>query len=357
MYTKPHSLKLKIQELNSLLPFAVLLLFNGLFLSSYAQISGNIMYNESTRWQHQNQMQLVRASMPSIPQITFEVNAMFNVEADSYVAIFHVTQMGETAVETDSLMANRVDNFKMRCLEAGINEEDFRIDMLSMVPAFEVEMTQKLFSRTYTEIPVGFELQKNIHIRFKDTAILDKVMTAAAVNEIYDLIKVDYFVKNHEAVYDSLRSLAVQLIHDRVAQYEKLGVPVEEQWRMASDRIGVFYPLDRYTAYRSVGSSSFDAIQKRKRDEVQAASNKHSSTVFYNKLPYTNYDIIVNPEILEPAVQYTYNLQVRFDIEKPPKEEKKEPVAEKKPEIQTVIETRYVMITEEGDFKELKLTK
>jgi uncharacterized protein YggE len=335
---------------------AILLLFNGVYLQADAQISGNIMYNESTRWQHQNQIQLVRAALPAVSEITFEINAMFNVAADSYVAIFHATQMGGTAIETDSLMSRRVENFRSRCLDAGIKEEDFRIDMLSMVPAYEVEMTQKLFSRTYTEIPIGFELQKNIHIKFKDTAVLDKVMTAAAINEIYDLIKVDYFVKNHEAVYDSLRSLAVKLIHDRIDQYESLGIPVEKQWRMASDRIGVFYPLDRYTAYRGVGSTSLEAIQKRKRDEVQVASNKQSSTVYYNKLPYTNYDIIVNPEILEPAVQDASTLQFCFKLEKE-KETVPEPVAEVKPHIEKVVETRYVMITEDGNFKELQLTK
>jgi hypothetical protein len=76
---------------------------------------------------------------------------------------------------------------------------------------------------------------------------------------------------------------------------------------------------------------------------------KKPATMYYNKIPYTNYDIVINPEIIEPSVQYTYNLQVKFSIVKPVK--KPEPVVETKIEKQT----KYVMITNDGNFKELEL--
>jgi len=45
-----------------------------------------------------------------------------------------------------------------------------------------------LFSKTYTEVPKGFEMQKNLHIKFNDENLLDDIMTFAANNEIYDFI-------------------------------------------------------------------------------------------------------------------------------------------------------------------------
>ncbi|MEY3397559.1 MAG: hypothetical protein RL220_153, partial [Bacteroidota bacterium] len=181
----------------------------------------------------------------------------------------------------------------------------------------------------------------NIHIHFTSASQLDMIITAAAINEIYDLIKVDYYVQNQDAIYDSLRKKASDLIKKRIAQYTDLGVAMEGQWRLAADQTGVFFPLDRYTTYTARGGVSLEAAKKKTITEV-----KKPTTAFYNKIPYTGYDIVINPEIVEPAVQYTYNLQVRFTIEKKP-EKKEEPVK------QVTTEYRYILVTPEGNTKEL----
>ncbi|MEO0404743.1 MAG: SIMPL domain-containing protein, partial [Bacteroidota bacterium] len=196
-----------------------------------------------------------------------------------------------------------------------------------------------------TEIPAGFEIQKNIHVHFKDVQVLDQIITSAAMEEIYDLIKVDYYVKDVEAIYDSLRSLATKLLEDRVEQFEEIGVPLKDQWRYVTDRQGVYFPLDRYTTYESVSSTSIEAAQKkRKSGETYVPRRKKNKTLFYNKVPYTSYDIVVNPEIIEPAVQYVYNLQVRFEVERPKEEEKEVPA----PKPVTKIKTEYILVSPDG---------
>lgn len=286
---------------------------------------------------------LEKAQLPVNNEILLEVNAMFNENADSYLAIFHLDQVGANAREADSLMNQRINNFRKDVSKIGISEDDFIIDMLSMLPVYEVEVTKKLFSKSYTEIPAGFEIQKNIHVRFKNPQVLDKIITSAAINEIYDLVKVDYYVKNVEAIYDSLRAQATRLVLKREAQLKALGINVEGQWRIAGDKIGVYFPLDRYTTYQSNSSISIDAAKKK----GTVTQIKRPNTLFYNKIPYTGYDIINNPEIVEPAVQYTYNLQVKFTMERKP--EKVEPVKEIKTEY------RYMIITPDGVVKDLPI--
>ena len=51
---------------------------------------------------------------------------------------------------------------------------------------------------------VGFELKKNVSIRYADHALIDKLLAAAAKAEVFDLVKVDYIVKDVEAVNDRL---------------------------------------------------------------------------------------------------------------------------------------------------------
>ncbi|NNE55813.1 MAG: SIMPL domain-containing protein, partial [Flavobacteriales bacterium] len=308
----------------------ILLIFNS-FAEANAQVAGNILYNHSNRWSHQQAAAMRTIATGSDTRVKFNIASMFNVKADSYLAIFHITQVGPTARMADSLMNERISALRKDVMAAGIPEDHFVLDMLSMVPLYEVNVAKRLFSKTYTEIPVGFEIQKNIHIHFDKAAVLDKIITSAAINEIYDLVKVDYYVKDVEAIYDSLRFQATALIEKRMEQFARLGIELEGTWRMAGDQIGVFFPLDRYESYEAFAYTSVDAS----RNKSLISEMKKPKTMYYNKIPYTNYDIIINPEIIEPAVQYTYSIEINFDVVKPDK---------KKPEPVTVTETetKYV---------------
>jgi ketosteroid isomerase-like protein len=115
--------------------------------------------------------------------------------ADSYLAIFTFTQLGQSAEEADS-HDERLRKSSARVAKSGVKEKDVFTDMLSFVPVYEIETTRKFFSKTYQEVPAGFEIQKNIHIKFTDARMLDKLVTAAAKEEIYDLVKVDFFVRS-----------------------------------------------------------------------------------------------------------------------------------------------------------------
>ncbi|MBK9175794.1 MAG: SIMPL domain-containing protein [Flavobacteriales bacterium] len=303
-----------------------------------AQAMGNLMYEASSRLWLQQAEQPVKATIQG-NMLVLEVNAMMNMTADSYLAIFHVTQLGQSAEEADSLMNARVEAMTARVRKHGIKDADIFTDMLSFVPVYELEATRKLFSRTYQEVPAGFEIQKNIHIRFRDARVLDKLVTAAAKEEIYDLVKVDFFVHNQSACYDTLRMFATRLLQQKLDGFGKLGLKVAEGHRLAAEQNGAYFPLDRYTTYQSRTPAS---LNSRRKGQVVNDVRKPTS-FFYNKVPYGRFDIVLHAEITEPPVQYTYNLTMQIQLpEGFPKKEAKEIV-------------KYVWVTEKGDLKELKL--
>lgn len=299
---------------------------------------GNLMYESNSRIFFQQAEQPVKATIQG-NVLVLEVNAMMNMKADSYLAIFHVTQLGQSAEEADSLMNERIDGVLRRVMEHGIKEKDVFTDMLSFIPVYELEATRKLFSKTYQEVPAGFEIQKNIHIRFTDARVLDKLVTAAAKEEIYDLVKVDFFVAQQSACYDTLRMFATKLLQQKLANFEKLGLKVEESHRLASEKNGAYFPLDRYTTYQSRTQSSLNSRRKGQLVNDIRKSNTH----FYNKVPYGNFDIVLHAEITEPPVQYTYNLTLQCQLP--------EAWADKKKDVKEII--KYLWITQEGEVKEL----
>lgn len=305
---------------------------------AHPQAMGNLMYESNSRIFFQQAEQPVKATIQG-NVLMLEVNAMMNMRADSYLAIFNVTQLGQTAEEADSLMEQRVRGVIRRVREQGVKETDVFTDMLSFVPVYEIETTRKLFSKTYQEVPAGFEIQKNIHIRFKDARILDKLVTAAAKEEIYDLVKVDFFVEKQNACFDTLRMFATKLLKQKLDNFEKLGLKVEESHRLGAEKNGAYFPLDRYTAYQSRTQSS---LNSRRKGQVVNDVRK-SNTLFYNKVPYGNFDIVLHAEITEPPVQYTYNLTLQCQL----------PEAFPKKEVKEII--KYMWITDKGDVKELRM--
>ncbi|HMN05795.1 MAG TPA: SIMPL domain-containing protein [Flavobacteriales bacterium] len=306
------------------------------------QAMGNLMYEQNSRIFFQQAEQPVKATVQG-NLLVLEVNAMMNMRADSYLAIFNITQLGQSAEEADSLMNARVEGFTRRVKKDGVKEADVFTDMLSFVPVYEMEATKKLFSTTYQEVPAGFEIQKNIHVKFRDARILDKLVTAAAKEGIYDLVKVDFFVHQQSACYDTLRLFATKLLQQKLDNFDKLGLQVKEGHRTAAEKNGAYFPLDRYTAYQSRTQAS---LNSRRKGQVVNDVRK-SNTLFYNKVPYGQFDIVLHADITEPPVQYTYNLTLYCQLP--------EAFRDKKGEKEVKEMIKYLLITPDGQVKELSM--
>jgi len=302
------------------------------------QAMGNLMYESNSRIFFQQAEQAVKASIQG-NVLVLEVNAMMNMRADSYLAIFNLTQLGQSAEEADSLMNGRVEGLMARVRKLGVKDRDVFTDMLSFIPVYEIETTRKLFSTSYQEVPAGFEIQKNIHVKFTDARMLDKIVSAAAKEGIFDLVKVDYFVEQQSACYDTLRMFATKLMQDKLKNFTKLGLKVEESHRTAAEKNGAYFPLDRYTTYQTRTRTS---LNSRRKGQVIDDVRK-PSTLFYNKVPYGNFDIVLHADITEPPVQYTYNLTLHCQL----------PEAFPKKEARDII--KYLWLSDKGDAKTIVL--
>ena len=67
---------------------------------------------------------------------------------------------------------------------------------------------------------------------------------------------------------------------------------------------------DSYTAYESEEISS---DYYRQRYTVQGA--RKSRTFFFNALNADGFDYVINPVVIEPVVQFTLYLKVKYEIE------------------------------------------
>lgn len=274
---------------------------------------------------------------PESNQIIFQVNSLMNVKANRFLAVFNLTQVGKTAVETDQLINKRIEGFINDLKKLPLSDENVYTDMIYLIPTFEFEVQKKLFSSdTYNEVPKGFEMQKNVHINFSDIRIIDNLVTLAAKNEIYDLVKLDFFVDDTESVYDSLRERSQQFMAKKIQSHEKLQqLDLKNAFQTIAENTDAIYPETQYSDYDAFVSQSLEAAGK----NSGVTKIRKPATVAYDQIPYGDFDIVINPVVLEPVVQFTYTLTVRYELER------------KKPETKN----KYILVTPNGDVKELIL--
>ncbi len=270
--------------------------------------------------------------------VEITINALSNQQASMYTAIFSVTQIGKTADETNSLLNQRLDALLAELKALGIPATDIYVDMVNFLPKYEYDISKKIFSKkTYTEIPKGFELQKNIHVRYKKAPLLDQIVTAAAHQEIYDIVKVDYYIEDSQAMYSQLRAAAFKYLNEIKTQYRSIGIRLDSAYQLTAENAWVAYPINRYESYRAFSSQNIDTGDK----NINSADKIVSR--FYNAVPANDYDIVINSEILEPAVQYSYNLLARFTL------------PERKPAVKTELKKEFILVTPTGEVKSLKI--
>lgn len=307
------------------------------FLSShmvFGQAAGNINYGKRVPIDAKhNGYKIPKTNLsPSFqtPQnMTFTIKGLYNCKADSYLAIFTITQAAKTQSEVNTIIKEKVDAIKAQL--GSLDEEvEMFVDMISFIPLYEVVSEKKLFSkRTYNEIPKGFELKKNIHFKFYNQAILNFLVSICSEQEIYDLVRVDYVVDNMETKKQEMLNKASIELNKKINRYKTLlKTDFAKTDRMIAEDFEIHYPVEQYDQYQVYCSNSLNF------NAVKVNNANKSTSSFYNPKLNKDYDFVMNPAIIEPLVQIEYVLKIRLT----PKPEKKK--VEKKPE--KIVETKVV---------------
>ena len=297
----------------------------------YCQFMGNSNYLAPVYFSENN----IDVQNPANGDVLITVKGMANVKADAYVAIFSVTQQAETAEEVNKLMDERI-NQALQLINLKPNVETY-IDMITFVPVFEYEVTKKKFSRkTYNEIPIGFELKKNIHIKFTNPNQLNEFIQILSTVEIYDLVRVDYFAAQMDSIKMALSERAQIILKEKLKDKEALlQMKFDTLSKRVHDGYRVLYPVEMYKSYQAYNNSS---LNLNIRANVTQATK--STTNYYQPILNKEFDFVLNSVILEPVIQVLYEIQmtIKYNVE-----------------TKQVISKEYFIITPTGDVKRVEM--
>ena len=187
-----------------------------LFVGSicFAQESGNRNYNAQRRKPTTNSGDLI-ASSNGKDLYFVEASVAMNVRADTYVAVFGLSQEAPTAAESNSKVNGLIAAFTRELNALGVKNSDVFVDFITQNKVYDYTTTGSVT----TEKLSGFETKKNIAVRYNDREVLEKIIASAAKNSIFDLIKVDYIVNDIKSVNARLYEEAVKIIKQKEAAY------------------------------------------------------------------------------------------------------------------------------------------
>ncbi len=294
----------------------ILLMMTGGAVTAYGQASGNVAYSQSGGNAHAEQNERNKRALtpvempPSATTMFVEASILMNVKADEYVAIFGVNQECVTVPECNQQMDATVAGFSGELQRLGIGKDDVYVDFAAQNKIYSYQVSGSVAKQRLS----GFELKKNVAIHYKDKLLLDKLVIAASRSNIFDLIKVDYIVRDTGGVQNRLMEEAAKIIKQKAARYERLlAVQLQPPAQVYAERHSIYYPTEMYDSYTAYESEEVSPDYYRERYTIQNA--RKSRTFFFNPLNADGFDAVLNPVVIEPVVQFTLYLKVKYEIE------------------------------------------
>src|SRR5437660_5512297 len=171
-----------------------------------------------------------------------EANVLMNVRADEHVAIFALAQEGPALQEANGKIGAQVNEFVASLGKLGVKTNDVFVDFISQNRVYDFVVADNTAKETQT----GFEVKKNVAVRYKEQALLDELLAAAAKAGIYDLVKVEYVVSDMAAQREKLLTEASKIIRKKEADYYRLFAVKKAPLEVYQEKYNAFFPTEMY---------------------------------------------------------------------------------------------------------------
>lgn len=283
------------------------------FSVAQAQISGNQIYgNNRYNENNYNQNGLPNNTVVSINDnhLTVTVKMLLNKKADGFVITLGLNQEDETVSGCSKKINTRIDGFLDKIKALGIKKENCYIDFISQTKIYDFNANLE----TAQQIDKGFEIKKNIIITTSNANSLEKLIAIASDFEIHDIIKVEYFNNDTNAIHNSLFDEALVLAEAKKIRYMKsfgkriVGTP------NATEEFATVFPETQYKTYQAFETAEIETNYNNRSPYLKKIARKNK-TFYYDGISSAGFDKVINPNQTEVGIQYVLTLTMTYKID------------------------------------------
>jgi uncharacterized protein YggE len=291
--------------------FLILLIIGASTLTALGQESGNrSVYGRTTERKNPSNGLIYGAENKDLVPVQFiEAYVLLNAAPDEFIAVFGAAQEAPTAVESNQKVNAQIEQFLSAAGNLGVNRSNIYVDMITQNRVYNFAPPSS--DGTIREKLSGFETKKTIAIRYKDRPLLEKLLDAAARASIFDLIKVDYVINDLGKIRSRLMDEASAIIKQKEENYARtLGLKFRRN-AIFQETYETFYPAELYQTYTAAESGS---VEPNYESRTRVVRERKSSTSYLEPLDRSAFDVVINTAGLEPVVQCTLYLKVRYSL-------------------------------------------
>lgn len=252
--------------------------------------------------------------VPPAGTMFVDASVLMNVLATEFVAVFSVSNEGTTLADARLKSEQGIQAFQRSLEGLGVKPADMFVDFVAQNRIFGYDIEGEVAK----ERVVGFEVKKNVSVRYRANKMLDRFIAAAAQAEIFDLVKVDYLVHNLAAIQTKLMEEATRVVRRKVANHERLlGTKLKAAPQVYIERYESYFPTEMYSSYVAQES---ERVSTGFRPNFMIQGARKPRTFYFDALSAKSFDSVVNPVVIEPVIQFTLYLRVKYAMAtSPPK--------------------------------------
>lgn len=271
-------------------------------LTVLAQEAGNRNYNQSSR-----RTAPTTGNVGANGELFVEAYVLLNVAPDEFVAVFGVAAEGPTANESNQKVNAQIEQFLTAAAGLGVRRADTFIDFITQNRVYN--FSGPAADGTIRETLTGFETKKTVAVRYKDRALLERLVTAAAQAQIFDLIKVDYVITDMTRVRGKLFDEAIRVVKQKEESYARQLGLVMRRYNIFQETYDTFYPAELYQTYTAYEAG---AVESNYDSRTRVVHERKSRTSYLELLDRSAFDAVLNPAGIEPVVQCTLFVRVKY---------------------------------------------
>lgn len=231
-----------------------------------------------------------------------DAKILTSVDTKEYVAVFGLAQEAPSLQAANKQLQDQIAAFQRGLSTLGIRAEDTYIDFITQNRVYDYVVK----GSTAREKVSGFQIKENLAIRFKEHTLLDQIVPLAAQGGIFDLIKVDYVTSDLSALRAQMTAEAQKIIKQKEEAYTRLGIKLIPE-SVSAENFDAFQPFEAYNSYKAYETGTVD-------ENYRTVERRKNSTFFFEPLAPGKFDAVLTPIGLEPHVQCTYYLRVKYHV-------------------------------------------
>lgn len=231
-----------------------------------------------------------------------DAKILTSLETREYIAVFGLAQEAEKVSDANKKLQEQIAAFQQSIASLGVRAEDTYVDFVTQNRIYDFNSK----GSTAKEKMTGFQIKENLMIRLRDHALLDRIVPLAAQNGIFDLIKVDYVTADLGSIRAQMTAESQRIIKEKEEAYARLGIKLTAV-SVAQESFDTFQPAEAYNSYRAFETGTVD-------DAYKVVEQRKNSTLYFDALSPGKFDAVLTPIGLEPRVQATYYLRIKYFI-------------------------------------------